>query len=125
VVINRVLVVDDTPELRRLLRRAFRDCDDFEVVDEAADGAQALERVRDLQPEVILLDINMPRRNGLDVLGEIRDADPNAVIVVFSGMPDSIGEQALSKGADAFVAKGTSLKDLIADLRGMIAERTP
>lgn len=81
----RVLVVDDVPEVRRLLRTALRFRGGFEVVGEASDGAGAVELARALQPDVVVLDLGLPDLAGREVLSQIREYSPASKVVVFSG----------------------------------------
>jgi len=103
----RVLIVDDSFLMRRVIRNILEKDQDFEVVDEAANGLEALERAATWQPDVILLDIEMPKMDGLEFL---RYAAPmtNARIVVISsvaqlGSPQAM--EALSLGATDIVPK--------------------
>lgn len=122
---KRVLIADDVAELRQLLRRVIERAGGFKVVAEAADGEQALRKARDLAPDVVLLDVNMPVKSGLDVLPEIRRALPDATIVIFSGFDSGrIAEPAARLGADACLEKGTPAPELVDRLRTVISLRT-
>jgi two-component system, chemotaxis family, protein-glutamate methylesterase/glutaminase len=83
----RVLVVDDSPTMRRIMRDVLAEDPVFEVVGEAADGEQALARIRDLSPDLVLLDIEMPVLDGLGVLRRWTLAGSGAVVVVSSAAP--------------------------------------
>ena len=101
-----VLIVDDHPTFRRFARRLLED-DGFDVVGEADDGASALEAVRYLGPEVVLLDIVLPDVSGLElaeVLGAAADA-PTVVLISSRGASD-FGNALESSTARAFIAKG-------------------
>lgn len=78
----RVLIVDDEPPARKRLESLVRARDDAELVGEAADGDEALERIRKLEPDLVFLDVKMPGRSGLDVLRDVpRDEAPAVVLV--------------------------------------------
>ena len=115
-----VLIVDDHPTFRRFARRVLED-DGFVVVGEADDGASALNAVRDLEPEVVLLDVMLPDVSGLElaeVLGAA--ADPPTVVLVSSRGASDFGHVLDSSTAHAFIAKG----DLTgASLRAAVAPR--
>jgi PAS domain S-box-containing protein len=111
---RRVLVVDDADDLRRLMRDRLERADGYTVVGEAADGVAAVELARELQPDLVLLDLAMPRMDGLEALPLIREAVPEVRVVVFSGFnQNTLAEKAMRAGADRYVVKGGSLRELI------------
>jgi DNA-binding NarL/FixJ family response regulator len=115
---DRVLVVDDAANLRELLTILLDVEDDFEVVGTAADGEQAIVAAERLQPDIVLLDLAMPVMDGLQALPQLREHVPAARIVIFSGFEHAaLAAQALDAGADAYIEKGTSVTQLVAQLR--------
>jgi DNA-binding NarL/FixJ family response regulator len=99
----RVLLADDHELVRRLLRRAIAAQPGLELVGEAADGSEAVELARRLEPDVVVLDLAMPFKDGLQVAGELRSELPACAILVFS---DQDAEQAaLAAGADRYLGK--------------------
>lgn len=116
----RVLIADDTADVRVLLRASLELDGRFAVVGEAADGAQAVELARSEQPDVIIMDLAMPVFDGLEAIREIRDHRPDAKIVVLSGFDAAhLSREALALGARAYFEKGTDLvriADTLADL---------
>ncbi|MER7463606.1 response regulator transcription factor [Streptomyces sp. NPDC097981] len=130
--VARVVIADDEPVLRRGLRTSVESTGEFHVVAEAADGREAVEAVRTHLPDILLLDLRMPRMNGLEVTAALRtpqsaaEADDEAVagadahIVVTTGFGlDSDVEQALALGADGFLPKDTPRQELLAVLRAV------
>lgn len=112
---RRILIVDDTEDVRSLLRIKFSTQAGYTVVGEAVDGLDAVRQSKLLQPELVLLDMAMPGMDGLEALPLIRDAAPNARIVVLTGFhPEALEEQALAAGADRYVLKGSTMKQLVA-----------
>lgn len=106
----RVLVVDDAVVSRKLVTDALTGLPEVEVVGSAGGGRMALLRIRDLQPDVVTLDIEMPDMNGLDVLRELRTAGLTADVIVISALSRTGGDltvKALSLGAFDFVTKPT------------------
>lgn len=81
----RVLLVDDVPEVRRLVRTALRFREVFTVVGEAGDGEEAIECARRLRPDIVVLDIGLPDIAGKHVLTRLRDEVPGIKVVIFSG----------------------------------------
>lgn len=116
----RVLVVDDVADLRRVVRGVLERDGGFVVVGEAADGAAAVELAEELQPDLVLLDLDMPVKSGLEALPILRTVAPAAKIVVLSGLPpDTMAAPSRSAGAVGFLAKGVGARQLIAELREM------
>lgn len=100
----KTLVVDDSSLARRSARLMLQEME--HVVEEAADGAQALERYFLARPDLVLLDMVMTGMYGLDVLAKIRELDPAArVIVVTADIQQSTADQAKAAGASAFLNK--------------------
>jgi DNA-binding NarL/FixJ family response regulator len=123
---QRVLVVDDAANLRELLTLLLETEDDFEVVGTAANGAQALEAAARLEPDIVLLDLAMPKMDGLQALPGLRDSLPEARIVIFSGYDQAgLVDEALKTGADAFLEKGASVTSLVALLRRLGERKAP
>jgi PAS domain S-box-containing protein len=121
---RRVVIADDSEDLRLLLRVAFNKASDFEVVGEAGDGAAAVAAAREHAPDVVLLDLAMPVMDGLEALPQIRAAAPQALIVILSGFAaDSMGVSAEAAGADDYVEKGLPPRELLDHLRDLLAAR--
>src|SRR2546430_9145859 len=114
----RVLIADDTPDIRLLLRAALRMYPGFEIVGEAADGAEAVKLAQEHQPDVILLDLAMPVKDGLQAIPEIREESPDTKILVLSGFTATeMRPEAFRLGAHAYLEKGSPPDRLIATLR--------
>ena len=113
----RVLVADDDPLMRRLLR-AFLDAHPlFVLVGEASDGRAAAARAAELRPDVVVLDCGMPDLDGIDAARAIRAVLPDCRIVIFSGQDAAErGPAARAAGADGYVEKHGGLDGLAAAL---------
>ena len=86
---------------------------DFEVVGSVTDGETLLEAVQQLQPDLIVLDVNLPKLQGLDACRQITQSNPGMKIIVFTAMTDpALRERALAAGASAFVSKLSGATDL-------------
>lgn len=111
----RVLVADDEPDIRAGVRDILESTDDITVVAEAADGAAAVEAVRRRRPHVALLDIQMPRLDGLAAGEEISRSHPDtAVLILTTFSDDAFIARALNVGASGFLLKSGGPRELIA-----------
>jgi CheY-like chemotaxis protein/anti-sigma regulatory factor (Ser/Thr protein kinase) len=108
----RVVLVDDVPEVRRLVRTALRFRGGFEVVGEAGDGAEAVMLAGQQQPDVVVLDLGLPDLAGRDVLAGIRERSPVSKVVIFSGT-ETIDRAQLARQVEGFVLKDDDLDYLI------------
>ena len=114
----RVLICDDVPEMRGILRTVLEDDSSFVVVGEADTGNGAVSMIADLSPDVVLLDLSMPEMDGLEAIEIIAGSSPHTGIVVFSGFAaERMADVALAKGADRYVEKGEPIGALIAAVR--------
>ena len=116
----RVLIVDDSAPIRRLVRSLLQNNPEWEICGEAEDGARAVELVRELKPDAVVLDFSMPKMNGLDAAQHITVISPKTRMVLFTVHDSSIlRSHARTVGINAVVAKGakTSLEDLQHALR--------
>jgi two-component system response regulator AtoC len=107
----KVLVVDDEPEAVELLVE-FLSSKGYEILT-ATSGEEALRRVREDRPHLVLLDIRMPKMNGIEVLKRIREIDPEmGIIMVTAVNEEDVGRQALELGAFDYIVKPLDLKYL-------------
>ncbi len=114
----RILVVDDHAVVREGLRAFLAIQDGFEIVGEAADGEAALERVAELDPDVVLMDLVMPRRDGVSAMRELRDRSPRPrVIVLTSFLDDDRLLPALEAGAAGYLLKNSQSAELARAIR--------
>lgn len=103
---RRVLVVDDSALMRGLITAEIDSCSELQLCGEAVDGDEAIVMARQREPDVVILDQEMPVRDGLSALTPLRDAVPAATIVMFSSaQDDSIHEKAMALGANACFPK--------------------
>jgi PAS domain S-box-containing protein len=103
----RIVIVDDNDDVRRLLRMQIERLGRYDIVGEGVDGVHAVEVVSETQPDVVFLDLAMPRMDGLEALPLIRDAAPGARVVVLSGFDQgTIASKAIEAGAVRYIEKG-------------------
>lgn len=114
----RVLVVDDTPDIRFLLRMALGTEDDMVVVGEAGDGLAAVDEAARTRPDVVLLDLAMPVMDGLEALPLVKQACPDAHVVILSGFEaTAMAGSAQAAGAAAYLQKGVAPDVIISCIR--------
>ncbi|MFH1058808.1 MAG: response regulator transcription factor [Pseudomonadota bacterium] len=114
----RVLIADDHAVVRSGLRQLMGDQPDFEVIGEAADGREALEKAKTLKPDVIVLDIGMPGVSGLEAAAMIKESTPDCRIVILSMHgKETFVRQVLAAGALGYVLKASPVEDVLAAVR--------
>jgi DNA-binding NarL/FixJ family response regulator len=118
---TRVLVCDDAKPYRDFLRCVLALDAAVEVVGEAEDGQDAVDRMEALRPDVVVLDLQMPRMTGMDALPVLRANWPQSRVVVFSG-DARLADAALAQGACAFVQKGADMAELLRAIAGAGAQ---
>jgi len=115
---GRILVVDDEPQIRRIMRTTLTGAG-YEVED-ARSGEEALVKLREFRPDLVLLDINMPGMGGLEACRAIR-ADPNVAIIMLTvHNTEAAKVEALDAGADDFVTKPFGTPELLARIRAAL-----
>lgn len=115
-----VLAVDDHPLIREGIAALVSKETDMRLVGEAASGREAVEQFRLLNPDVVLMDLQMPEMDGIDALIAIREKCPAAkVIVLTTYAGDALAQRALIAGAQAYVLKGSVRKELIDTIRAV------
>jgi DNA-binding NarL/FixJ family response regulator len=123
----RILIVDDSSSIRHLLRFFIEHNTDWQVCGEAENGLMAIERVAELAPHAVILDLSMPVMNGLDAAREISRIAPNVQMVMFSmHVSDQLRQDALAVGIKDVISKSDTIGDhLLASLKTICAQRFP
>ncbi len=118
---SRILVVDDYEPFRRFLQSKLQSEAEFQIVGEASDGLEAVQKAEELQPDLILLDIGMPKLNGIEAAHRISRQVPRAAILFISqeNDPDLVAA-ALSNGAKGYVRKENAETDLLAAMEAVV-----
>lgn len=113
-----VVIVDDNAAMRQALCRLFKAAQGFHICGEAANGSEAVELVGRLQPDLVVLDLCMPGRNGLEVARDLKEIMPAACIMLYSmNAEELVGQQARAAGVSTIVSKSEGMKTFISKAR--------
>jgi DNA-binding NarL/FixJ family response regulator len=117
----RILLADDHEVVRAAIRSLLRKCEECEICGEAVDGREAIQKTKQLRPDLILLDISFPDISGLEVALVIRKETPDCrILIVSQHDPDHMKSRALNAGAQGFVSKASLSRDLISAIRAVV-----
>ncbi|MHA6195233.1 response regulator [Pseudomonas wadenswilerensis] len=118
---HKILIVDDHPTVR-FAARLLLEREGYEVIGEAHDGVSAVSMSQEHSPDVVILDLGLPRLDGLSVLERLRALDPPPRIMVFTGLPPRLfANRCIEAGASAFVRKDEDLQILVGALRAVLS----
>lgn len=122
---NRVLIADDHPYARKAIQSLLTDDPSFEIIGEATDGLEAVQLCARLQPEVVLMDINMPRLNGLEATRKIKNDSPHIKVVILTVSDDAADLfTALQYGAQGYLLKNMAPDDWSRYLHALLDENS-
>ncbi|PYX60721.1 MAG: hypothetical protein DMG73_05625 [Acidobacteria bacterium] len=121
----RILLVDDHPVVRHGLRALLGVQPDWEIIDEAEDGAEAVDKAQRLNPDVVLLDISMPKMGGLEACRLIHQTVPTTEVLILTqhDSPQMLRE-ALDAGARGYVVKSHAARDLLEAVEAVSQHKT-
>ena len=116
-----VLLVDDHILLRKGLRVLIDDEDGLSVVGEAGDGQEAIHRARELKPDIVVMDVNMPNLNGIDATRQILEESPETRVLALSSYSSKpFVEKMLEVGASGYLLKQSSPEELVRAIRALL-----
>ena len=118
----RVLIADDSPAIRDGLSILIAAQSDFSVVGVAGDGLEAVEKTKALRPDVVIMDAQMPRMDGIEATRKIKRDFPTISILFLSSFTDHI-EAGRTAGCDGYLTKDCDPKQLYAEVRRIVASR--
>jgi DNA-binding NarL/FixJ family response regulator len=118
----QILLVDDNPVVRQIVRQILEKESELKICGEAEDGMEALEKAKSLQPDVVILDLSMPRMNGLEAAPQIRNLLPDACLILFTLYGNREIEQAAKQaGIDAVISKADRGEALVKAAKAFFA----
>ncbi len=110
----KVFIADDSQVIRERLSALLSDIEGIEVIGEAQDGFEARDGILTLKPDVVILDIRMPGRNGIDVLRDIKESNPDIMVIILTNYPyPQYRRRCMEKGADYFFDKSNEFEKVI------------
>ena len=116
-----ILIVDDNAVIRRSLRHILESIGGWEVVGEAVDGQDGIEKARQLHPNLIVLDLAMPVKNGLEAARELNQIMPEVPLLMYSAFADKFMEkEAFAVGVKAVISKASSMETLVSQARVLL-----
>jgi DNA-binding NarL/FixJ family response regulator len=120
----RILVVDDFEAWRRSIVSIISDDPELQVIHEASDGLEAVHTSQELQPDLVVLDVGLPKLSGFEAARRIREVSPDSKILFLSVIASQyVIREALRIGAAGYVAKADALRDLLPAVRDAMADR--
>ena len=116
--IKKVLLVDDDVRFRRFVKELFSSEEDLQIIGEAEDGQEAILKAKELKPDLVLMDISMPRMNGLDATRRLKGIMPELVVIILTIHDlEEYKVAAMASGAYGYVLKKSLMEDLIPAIR--------
>ena len=117
----RVLVVDDYEPWHHFVSTMLQKQSEFQIIANARDGAEAVQQARQLQPDLILLDIGLPKLNGIEAARRIGEVSPTSkILFVSENRSPDIAEEALNTGAGGYVVKSDAASELLPALKAVL-----
>ena len=118
---NTVLLIDDQPMIR-FATRVLLEREGFEIVGETESGVEGLSMARSLKPDVIILDIAIPKLDGLEVIGRLRTQDPNAKLLVLTSLPAALyASRCVQAGATGYLSKQEQAISLVTATKSLLS----
>ena len=115
---KRIYIVDDSVKLRKRLYEMLSDVDNVQVIGQAGNADQALDDIRVLKPDTVLLDIRLPGKNGIQLLGEIKEWQPEITVIIMTNYDyPQYRQKSFQAGADHFFNKTREFESIIQVLK--------
>jgi DNA-binding NarL/FixJ family response regulator len=112
--VKKILIADNSASARYVIRAVLKDLADIEICGEAIDGLDAIEQAKKLKPDLVLLDLSMPRMNAAEVASILKEATPDVLIILFTMYSENIGKALTSAiGVNAVLSKPDGMSQLV------------
>lgn len=119
--VKKILIADDSVSVRYVIRSFLKDVPDVEVCGEAANGLDAVEKAKKLEPDLVLLDLSMPMMNGAEVASILKKNMPHMPIILFTMYSENVGNSLKSAlGIDAVLSKPDGMTQLVATVKSTL-----
>jgi len=119
---TKILIADDSDAIRLVLKDILG-IGDYEIIDEAIDGQDSIDKYKEIKPDLILLDLAMPKKDGLSVVKEIIEFDSNAKIILITASDDQkIIQECLNNGASSYLSKPFDFKVVLKAITDTLAK---
>jgi DNA-binding NarL/FixJ family response regulator len=116
-----ILIVDDNAVIRRSLRHILQSIEGWKVVGEAVDGEDGIAKAQELHPDLVVLDMAMPRMNGLEAARRLNQIMPSVPLLMYSAFADKFMErEAFSVGVKAVISKASDMETLVSQARTLL-----
>ena len=120
----KVFIADDSGVVRERLKEMLSELPGIEIVGQAENGAQATKLIEELSPDVVILDIRMPKGNGINVLENIKGDNPTLIVIMLTNYPyPQYRKRCRKAGADYFFDKATEFEKVTEVLKGLVTSR--
>jgi DNA-binding NarL/FixJ family response regulator len=120
--VKRILIADDSANMRSVIRALLANLADVEICGEAGDGLDAVKQTIRLEPDLVLLDLSMPRMNGAEVASVVKHNIPKVLIILFTMYSENFGQSLKSAvGVDVVISKPDGMKQLFESVKGLLA----
>jgi two-component system response regulator NreC len=118
---KRVLIADDSATVRSVMRGFLNDMSEIEICGEASNGLEAVEKAKQLKPDLVLLDLSMPHMNGAEVASVLKKTMPDVVIILFTMYSQNVGKSLTSAvGVDLVLSKPDGMAQLVRSIRSLL-----
>jgi DNA-binding NarL/FixJ family response regulator len=120
--VKKILIADDSAIVRYVIREFLKDLPGIEICGEAVNGLDAVEKAKQLKPNLVLLDLSMPRMNGAEVASILKKTMPNVLIVLFTMQSNKIGKALTTAiGVDAVLSKPNGMRQIVETVNAVLA----
>jgi DNA-binding NarL/FixJ family response regulator len=120
--VKTILIADDSADVRYAIREFLKDVPDLEICGEAVNGLDAIEKAKKLKPNLVLLDLSMPKMSGIEVASILKKTMPDVLIVLFTMYSNNIGKALISAiGVDAVLTKPDGMRQIVDTVNAVLA----